>query len=200
AEMNRKVLEQLTSTQSEYLADCLNTSIQQVRELAGVKDASRAAELQFKYLKEFEQKLSQTAEKNMAAFNTLKDGVSKLLTESYADSLTKMEELSVLAESVTKTTAAAPAAKPAAKPAVKKAPARAAAKKAAPAPKAAATKAPAKKAAPAPAVKPAAKPAEAVKPIATPKAAAKPIAPIAPAPKPAAPAAEKKEASEPSSN
>ncbi|WP_207063060.1 phasin family protein [Motiliproteus sp. SC1-56] len=173
AEINRKTLEKMASVQSEYLTECISCGINQAKALAEAGDAKTVADLQFKYLKEFESKLTASAEENIAAINEAKEAITELLSNTYG----RIAESTPFADSAT----SAPVTKA---PAPKKAPVRRAAKAA---PKA--TKAPAKSA-PKAATKPTPKAEPKAAPKAAPAAAAKTDAPKADAPK-SAPAAQK---------
>ncbi|MCW8885519.1 MAG: phasin family protein [Motiliproteus sp.] len=192
AEINRKAVEKLASVQSNCLSECIEASVKQFQALTTATDPQSAAELQIKFFQDFEAKLVNTAEQNVATLTEASEELKVIMDKSFEDlakmspvkleemfSSVNLEELSKLNPLADLLKTSAPAAAPVAKKPAAKKPAPAKKEAAQPAAK----KAPVRRAAAKPAVKTEAKPA-------APKAAAK---------KPAAKKAEptKKPAAEP---
>ncbi len=168
AEVNKKALETLFSLQSEYIRDFVDSGVAQLKALSEVREPQEMIELHVQFMKELEGRMTETAEKELAALTAAKEEISAIVKKSlsemgdmpYVTDLNKfMNEAAEAATAAVSASEAKPAATPAKKAPVKRAPA-----KKAPAKKAAA---PAKKAA-----APAKKAATAKK--AAPKAAEKP--------------------------
>ncbi|MGH1432093.1 MAG: phasin family protein [Neptuniibacter sp.] len=145
AEINKKALETLFALQSEYVTDFVDSSVAQLKALSEVKEPKEAVELQVKFFKDLEGKMTEVAEKEMAALNDAKVEISGIVEKS----LSEIGEIPYVADFnkfLTETAEATAAVVPTVEAEAPKA--------AAPAKKAPAKKAPAKR-------KPAAKPAAA---------------------------------------
>jgi hypothetical protein len=85
AEINKKTTEKLIALQSSYVSDFVNASLTQMKTLSEVREPKAALELQVKYLKEIESKLTDVAEKEMAALVEAKEQLTGLVEKSVAD-------------------------------------------------------------------------------------------------------------------
>lgn len=144
AEVNKKALETLFALQSEYVTDFVDSSVAQLKALSEVKEPKDAIDLQVKFFKELEGKMTNVAEKEMAALTEAKVEISEIVEKSLSE-ISEMPYVADFNKFLTDAAEAAVAVVPAAE-AVAEAPK-------APAKKAPAKKAPAKR-------KPAAKAAE----------------------------------------
>lgn len=168
ADIQRQMLEKITSIRTECIGDCVSASVKQYEALSEVASPIIATEMQLKFMQDFSAKMMNTADQNMSVLSETGDAINKLMDESLKEVSLKnpmkdyfdMEVTffypgaAAISKTVTAPVKAVPAtAKPAAKKApAKKAPAKTAATKTSPAkPKTAATA----KAKPAAASKPA---------------------------------------------
>ncbi|MBP0049177.1 phasin family protein [Marinobacterium sp. AK62] len=85
AEINKKTTEKLIALQSSYVSDFVNASLTQMKTLSEVREPKAALELQVKYLKEIEAKLTDVAEKEMAALVEAKEQLTGLVEKSVAE-------------------------------------------------------------------------------------------------------------------
>ncbi|MBA4502110.1 phasin family protein [Marinobacterium marinum] len=85
AEINKKTTEKLISLQSAYVSDFVNASLNQMKTLSEVRDPKAAVEQQVKYLKEIEAKLTDVAEKEMAALVEAREELTGLIEKSVAE-------------------------------------------------------------------------------------------------------------------
>ncbi|MBV0931789.1 phasin family protein [Marinobacterium weihaiense] len=85
AEINKKTTEKLIALQSGYVSEFVNASLNQMKTLAEVREPKAAVELQVKYLKEVESKLTDVAEKEMAALAEAKEQLTELVEKSVTD-------------------------------------------------------------------------------------------------------------------
>lgn len=85
AEINKKTAETLISLQSDYFSDFVNSSLAQVKALTEVKDPKEAFDLQVKYFKELEGKMTGIAEKEMAALTQAKDELTTVVEKSVSE-------------------------------------------------------------------------------------------------------------------
>lgn len=129
AEVNKTTAEKLISLQSEYLTDLFNSGLAQMKALSEVKEPQAAFELQVKYFKDLEAKLTNVAEQELAALATAKEQLTELVEKSVSEmnespvvtEMTKMmhdaqEKFEEATKAFTPEAAApAPAKKPAAK-------------------------------------------------------------------------------------
>ena len=134
AEANKKAVEALFSLQSEYVTDFVDSSVAQLKALSETKDPKEAVDLQMKFFKELEGKLSTVAEKELAALNAAKEEIAGIIEKSLAE----IGEMDYFTDFNKFMTEAVEAATSAAAPADE-------AKEEAPAPKAPAKRAPAKR-------------------------------------------------------
>ncbi len=73
AETNKKAMETLASVQKDSLHDLVNTSLEQFKAVAQCKEPQAALDLQVKFYKELETKMTATAEKSIAAISEAKE-------------------------------------------------------------------------------------------------------------------------------
>jgi len=97
AEINKKTTEKLIALQSAYVSDFVNASLNQMKTLSEVREPKAAVELQIKYLKEIEAKLTDVAEKEMAALVEAKEQLTSLVEKSVAD-LGDVKDMPFMAE------------------------------------------------------------------------------------------------------
>lgn len=100
AEINKKTTEKLIALQSSYVSDFVNASLTQMKTLSEVREPKQALELQVKYLKEIEAKLTDIAEKEMAALVEAKEELTGLIEKSVADmgEMKDLKEMPFMAE------------------------------------------------------------------------------------------------------
>lgn len=97
AEINKKTTEKLIALQSAYLSEFVNTSLNQMKTLTESRDPKTALELQVKYLKEIESRLTDVAEKEMAALVEAKEELTGLVEKSVAE-IGEVKDLPFMAE------------------------------------------------------------------------------------------------------
>jgi phasin family protein len=85
AEINKKTTEKLIALQSAYVSEFVNASLNQMKTLSESRDPKTALELQVKYLKETESKLSDVAEKEMGALLEAREQLTELVEKSVAE-------------------------------------------------------------------------------------------------------------------
>ncbi|CAI8239023.1 MAG: Uncharacterised protein [Marinobacterium sp. xm-d-530] len=85
AEINKKTAEALIGLQSSYVTEVVNASLSQMKSLTEVKDPKAALELQVKYLKDAEAKMTEVAEKEIAALAAAKAELTELMEQSVED-------------------------------------------------------------------------------------------------------------------
>lgn len=85
AEINKKTAETLVSLQTEYISDFVNASLAQIKSLTEVKEPKEAFDLQLKYFKELESKMSGTVEKEVAALSEARDQLTELVEKSLSE-------------------------------------------------------------------------------------------------------------------
>ena len=73
AETNKKAMETLANVQKESMTDVVNSSLEQFKAMSQVKEPQAALELQMKYYKDLESKMTASAEKSIAAINEAKE-------------------------------------------------------------------------------------------------------------------------------
>lgn len=82
AEINKKTTEKLIALQSQYVSDFVNSSLSQMKSLSATKEPKAAFEAQVKYLKEIEAKLTDVAEKEMAALTEAKEELTSIVEKA----------------------------------------------------------------------------------------------------------------------
>ncbi|SIQ24328.1 phasin family protein [Marinobacterium stanieri] len=100
AEINKKTTEKLIALQSSYVSDFVNASLTQMKTLSEIREPKQALEMQVKYLKDVEAKLTDVAEKEMAALVEAKEELTGLVEKSVADmsELKDLKEMPFMAE------------------------------------------------------------------------------------------------------
>jgi len=84
-EINKKAAEKLFALQSACVTDLFNSSIAQMKALTTVKEPKSAVELQVQFFKTVESKLTDVAEKEIAALSEAKDQVSEIVEKSISE-------------------------------------------------------------------------------------------------------------------
>ncbi|WP_299176590.1 phasin family protein [uncultured Neptuniibacter sp.] len=148
AEVNKKALETLFSLQSEYVTDFVDSSVAQLKALSEVKEPKEAVDLQVQFFKSLETKMTETAEKELAALTTAKEEISEIVEKSLSEisEIPYMTDFNKFLSEAAEATSAAVANAVPAKEAAPKAEAAPAPAKKAPAKKAPAKRKPAAKA------------------------------------------------------
>nr|WP_067295098.1 phasin family protein [Marinobacterium profundum] len=88
-EINKKAAEKLFALQSACVTDLFNSSIAQMKALTAVKEPKSAVELQVQFFKTLESKLTNVAEQEIATLTEAKDQLSEIVEKS----ITEMSEL-----------------------------------------------------------------------------------------------------------
>jgi phasin family protein len=102
AEVNTKTVETLVALQKAYVEELANASVEQFKTLCECKDPKAALDLQVKFYKTVEAKMTETAEKGVAAMAEAKDAYvatveesGKKVTELAEEAAKKVAELKV---------------------------------------------------------------------------------------------------------
>ncbi len=82
AETNKKALETLAALQKDSLTEVVNASVEQFKDMAQVKDPKVAMDKQVAFYKALEAKMSDTAEKSIAAITEANDAFVAVVEES----------------------------------------------------------------------------------------------------------------------
>ncbi len=82
AETNKKALETLAALQKDSMTEVVNASVEQFKEMAQVKDPKVAMEKQVQFYKALEAKMTDTAEKSIAAITEAKEAFVAVVEES----------------------------------------------------------------------------------------------------------------------
>jgi len=82
AEINKTTAEKLISLQSEYMTELFNTGIAQMKALGEIKEPKTALDMQLKFFKDMEAKMTNTAEKEIAALAAAKEKLSEIVEKS----------------------------------------------------------------------------------------------------------------------
>ena len=85
AEINKKTAEKLIALQSAYVTEVVNASLSQMKTLSETKDPKAALDLQVKYLKDAESKMTEVAEKEIAALAAAKAELTAVVESSLED-------------------------------------------------------------------------------------------------------------------
>lgn len=93
AETNKKVLETLATVQKDTLTEVVNASMEQFQALSQCKDPQAAMDLQVKFYKALEAKMTNTTEKSIAAFSEVKDAYTSVLEESAKTATAEVEKV-----------------------------------------------------------------------------------------------------------
>ncbi|OMH32753.1 phasin family protein [Motiliproteus sp. MSK22-1] len=81
AAVNQKALAKLTSLQAECINECVDAQFKQFQALSKSKDPQSAVELQISFIKDFEAKVANTAELNVAAINDASEAIKKIVNQ-----------------------------------------------------------------------------------------------------------------------
>ncbi len=90
-ETNKKVMEKLAGVQKDSMTDVVKASLEQFQALSQCKDPQAALELQVKFFKALEAKMTDTTEKSIAAFTEAKDAFSVVIEESAKKTAAEVE-------------------------------------------------------------------------------------------------------------
>ena len=91
AEVNKKTVETLISLQKAYVEEMTSASVEQFKTLCECKDPKAALDLQVKFYKSVETKLTEAAEKSTATMTEAKEAYVAAMEES-AKKVTEMAE------------------------------------------------------------------------------------------------------------
>ncbi len=84
-EVNKKAAEKLFALQSACVTDLFNSSISQMKALTEVKEPKSAVELQVQFFKALESKLTDVAEQEIATLTEAKDQLSEIVEKSISE-------------------------------------------------------------------------------------------------------------------
>lgn len=93
AEVNTKTVETLVSLQKAYIEELANASVEQFKTLCECKDPKAAMDLQVKFYKSVEAKMTEAAEKGVAAMTEAKDAYVATVEESTKKATEMAEEV-----------------------------------------------------------------------------------------------------------
>ena len=93
AEVNTKTVETLVSLQKAYIEELANASVEQFKTLCECKDPKAAMDLQVKFYKSVEAKMTEAAEKGVAAMTVAKDAYVATVEESTKQATEMAEEV-----------------------------------------------------------------------------------------------------------
>ncbi|MEH6470034.1 MAG: phasin family protein [Halopseudomonas sp.] len=82
AETNKKAMETLAAVQKETMTDVVNASLEQFKAVSQCQDPKAAMELQVNFYKALEAKMTDTAEKSIAAISEAKDAYVSSVEEA----------------------------------------------------------------------------------------------------------------------
>lgn len=85
AEINKKTTEKLITLQSQYVSDFVNASLAQMKALTETREPKSAFEAQVKYLKDMEARMTDVAEKEVAALTAAREELTALVEKSVSD-------------------------------------------------------------------------------------------------------------------
>ena len=94
AEINKSTAEKLIALQTEYVTDLFNSGLAQMKALSEVKEPKAAIELQVKYFKDLEAKLTNVAEKEIATLTAAKEQLTDLVEKGVSE----MSEVPAMAD------------------------------------------------------------------------------------------------------
>lgn len=81
-DVNTKTVETLVALQKAYVEELANASVEQFKTLCECKDPKAALDLQVKFYKSVESKMTETAEKSVVAMTEAKDAYVSTVEES----------------------------------------------------------------------------------------------------------------------
>ncbi|WP_207061475.1 phasin family protein [Motiliproteus sp. SC1-56] len=82
AESNKKAMETLANVQKDSMTEVVNASLEQFKALTEAKDPKAAMDLQVQFYKALEAKMTDTAEKSIAAINESREAFLAALQEA----------------------------------------------------------------------------------------------------------------------
>jgi len=91
AESNQKAMEKLASLQKNSVTDVVNASVEQFKALAACTDPQSVMDLQVKFYKSLEAKMTDTAEQSIATINEAKDAFVAVVEESAKQTAEEVE-------------------------------------------------------------------------------------------------------------
>lgn len=94
AEINKSTAEKLISLQTAYVTDLFNAGVAQMKALSETKEPKAAIELQVKYFKDLEAKLTNVAEQEIATLTAAKEQ----LTDIVEKGVSEMSEVPAMAD------------------------------------------------------------------------------------------------------
>ncbi len=94
AETNKKALEELAALQKDSMTDVINASVEQYKALAQCKDPKSALDLQLKFYKSLQAKMTETSEKGVAAITGAKEAFTAVVEQSAKQAVADVEESS----------------------------------------------------------------------------------------------------------
>ncbi len=92
AETNKKTMETLAGLQKDSMTEVVNASVEQFKALAECKDPKSVLDLQVKFYKDLEVKMTETAEKSIAAITEAKEAFVSVVEESAKKTAEEVEE------------------------------------------------------------------------------------------------------------
>jgi hypothetical protein len=92
AETNKKAMEKLTSLQKDSMTAVVNAGMAQFKELSQCKDPKAAMDLQVKFYKDLEVKMTNTAEQSIVTISEAREAFVATIEESAKTLTTEMEE------------------------------------------------------------------------------------------------------------
>ncbi len=92
AETNKKAMEKLAALQKDSMTDVVNASVEQFKELAQCKDPQSALDLQLKFYKSLEAKMTETAEKSIATITEANEAFVAVVEDSAKKAVAEVEE------------------------------------------------------------------------------------------------------------
>ncbi|BBB29752.1 phasin family protein [Neptunomonas japonica] len=94
AEINKSTAEKLISLQTAYVTDLFNAGVAQMKALSETKEPKAAIELQVKYFKDLEAKLTNVAEQEIATLTAAKEQLTEIVEKGVSD----MSEVPAMAD------------------------------------------------------------------------------------------------------
>jgi len=91
AETNKKAMEKLAAVQKDSMTEVVNASLEQVKAMSQVKDPKAALDLQVQFYKALEAKMTDTAEKSIAAISEAKDAFVASVEEASKKTAAEVE-------------------------------------------------------------------------------------------------------------
>jgi hypothetical protein len=85
AEINKSTAEKLISLHTEYMTDLFNSGLAQMKALSAVKEPKLAMELQVKYFKDLEAKLTNVAEQEISTLTLAKEQLTDLVEKGVSE-------------------------------------------------------------------------------------------------------------------